>query len=67
MVFHEKLSTAAFLSEIELDQQLQSLILDKKFCEAENTLFERMTPGDDETLKIALKFYTDLNLLGCNL
>ena len=60
LVFKKNEPTDIFLNDVEMDQQLQSLILDKKFCEAEDLLYERMAPGDGDTLKAALKFYAEL-------
>lgn len=45
----------------ELGAKIRKLLKEKKFCEAEDLLFETMRPGDRDTLETALDFYCELN------
>jgi hypothetical protein len=45
----------------DLNAKIRELLKEKKICEAEDLLFDRMSPGDRDTLETALDFYCELN------
>ena len=63
----ENIETPAFGTETGLSGggnlgiAIRKLVEEKKFCEAENLLFDAMRPGDKDTLETALEFYRALN------
>lgn len=69
MLFGRELLDDGLIEEIRagesgpLLRKLEQMIKKSKINEAENLLFDAMSPGDVETLRVALVFYETLNAM----